>query len=41
MSLAAYVEVNDQSSIIGKRGPLVLQTLYAGERQGQEVGVGG
>ena len=29
---------------LGKRGPLVLQTLYAsvqGKHQGQEVGVGG
>jgi hypothetical protein len=41
VSLAAYV-AEDGLVIIGKRGPLVLQTLYAqGNCQGQEVGVGG
>jgi hypothetical protein len=37
MSLAAYVAEGVLVSIIGKRGPLVLQTLYAlykGEHQG-------
>ena len=29
LSLAAYVLEDGQSAIIGKRGPLVLQTLYA------------
>jgi hypothetical protein len=29
VSLAAYVLEDGHSAIIGKRGPLVLQTLYA------------
>jgi hypothetical protein len=48
VSLAAYVAEDGLAAIIGKRGPLVLQTLYASvqgnarakkwERVGRRVG---